>query len=142
MYPIEMTYEDFDGNERTETFLFNLTETEVTTMQLTTAGGLEAHIKKIMSTQDGPEVIRLFQELILRAYGEKSPDGKKFIKIDPVDHHKLSDDFEATNAYSDLFMKLCTDADEAIAFVKGILPKKASDAIEEKQKAGNLTAVK
>lgn len=131
MHAEKIKYEDFFGNEREEEFMFNLTEAEVTTMQLSTAGGLEAHIRKIMSTQDGPKVVDLFKELILAAYGEISPDGRKFVKIDPVDHHRLADDFAATNAFSDLFMRLATNTDDAIAFVKGIVPDKASDAISQ-----------
>lgn len=113
-----LTYTDYDNNERTEDFYFNLTKAELTEMELSTSGGLESRIRKIIATQDIPEVVVIFKELILKSYGEKSPDGKRFIKS-----KEIAEAFSQTEAYSDLFMKLATDADAAADFVNGITPK-------------------
>lgn len=113
-----LTYTDYDNNERTEDFYFNLTKAELTEMELSTSGGLESRIRKIIATQDIPEVVAIFKELILKSYGEKSPDGKRFIKS-----KEIAEAFSQTEAYSDLFMKLATDADAAADFVNGITPK-------------------
>ena len=112
-----ITYTDFNGNSRTEDFYFNLNEAEITEMELSVDGGLVEMIRRITAAQDGKQIIATFKDLILRAYGEKSADGKRFIK-----NQALRDAFEQTNAYSQLFMKLATDADEASAFVAGIIP--------------------
>lgn len=112
-----LTYTDYDNNERTEDFYFNLTKAELTEMELSTSGGLETRIRKIIATQDIPEIVVIFKELILKSYGEKSPDGKRFIKS-----KEISEAFSQTEAYSDLFMKLATDADAAADFVNGITP--------------------
>ena len=113
-----ITYTDFDGNERTEDFYFNLTQAEVTEMQLSTEGGLKKLIEKIIETQNSAKIVEIFKDLILRAYGEKSPDGRRFIK-----NAELRDSFAQTEAYSVLFMELATNAEMATTFVTGIIPK-------------------
>ena len=112
-----VTYTDYNGVERTEVFYFNLTKAEITEMELSTEGGLEAMIRKIVAEKNAPAIIKIFKELVLKAYGEKSPDGRRFIKNDEV-----RDAFSQTEAYSDIFMELATDADAAAAFVNGIIP--------------------
>ena len=123
----KIKYTDFNGLEREEEFMFNLTEAEITEMELTTDGGLSDSIKKIIAAQDTPQIIKVFKMLLLKSYGEKSADGRRFVKSD-----KLSEEFAQTNAYSQLFMKLATDDKAAVAFVNGIMP----DSMQEKA-AGN-----
>lgn len=113
-----ITYVDYNGNERKEDFYFNLTKAELMEMELSTTGGLAEMIQKVVSTQDGPAIIKIFKDLVLRAYGEKSADGKRFIKND-----ELKEAFSQTEAYSELFMELATNAEAAAAFVNGIVPK-------------------
>lgn len=112
-----ITYTDYNGNERVEDFYFNFTEAELAEMQLTTEGGLVEMVEKIVQAKDQPAIIRLFKELILKAYGVKSDDGRRFIK-----NSEVRDSFAQTEAYSILFMELGTDADKAAAFVNGIIP--------------------
>ena len=117
-----ITYTDYSGNERTEDFYFNLSKAEVMEMEMSTTGGLAEMIQKIVAAQDSPAIIKIFKELVLKAYGEKSPDGKRFIKSE-----ELSTSFSQTEAYSQLFMELATDADAAAKFVNGILPADMSN---------------
>ena len=112
-----ITYTDYNGNERIEDFYFNLSKAEIMEMEMSTTGGLTEMIQKIVAAQDAPAIIKVFKELILKAYGEKSPDGKRFIKSD-----EISTAFSQTEAYSQLFMELATDADAAAKFVNGIVP--------------------
>ena len=112
-----ITYTDYNGITRTEDFYFNLTKAEIMEMQLSTNGGLDVMIKKIIDSQDAPSIIKIFKDLILASYGKKSPDGKRFIKND-----EIREEFVQTEAYSQLFMKLATDADAASRFVNGIMP--------------------
>ena len=112
-----ITYMDFNNNERTEDFYFNLTKSEVMEMEMTTAGGFSERITKIVAAQDVPSIIKIFKSLILDSYGEKSPDGKRFIK-----NQELTDSFVQSEAYSNLFMELATDSDAATKFVNGITP--------------------
>lgn len=112
-----ITYTDYNGVERKEDFLFNLTKAEIMEMEMSTVGGLADMIEKIVAAQDQPSIIKIFKELVLKAYGEKSPDGKRFIKSP-----ELSQAFEQTEAYSILFMELATDDKAAAAFVNGIVP--------------------
>ena len=113
-----IVYTDYNGVERTEDFYFNLSKAELMEMEMTTSGGLAESIQRIVAAQDAPAIIKIFKDLVLKAYGEKSPDGKRFIKSD-----EISASFAQTEAYSNLFMELATDADAAAKFVNGIIPK-------------------
>lgn len=116
-----MTTVDYNGNERKEDYYFNLTKAEIMEMELSKNGGLAEYINRVVAAQDSAEIVKVFKEIILKSYGEKSLDGKRFIKIAP-DGHRLADDFAQTEAYSELFMELATDADAAAKFVNGIVP--------------------
>ena len=118
-----ITYVDYNGTERTEDFYFNLSKAELMEMEMGTKGGLTEELQRIINAQDTPEIIKVFKGLLLKSYGQKSPDGKRFIKNDT-----LREEFSQTEAYSQLFMELATDADAASAFINGIIPE-----IEKKQ---------
>lgn len=116
-----ITYTDYNGSERTEDFYFNLTKAEIMEMELSTTGGLAEMMQRIVAAQDTPALIKLFKDLILKAYGEKSPDGKRFIKSE-----EIATAFSQTEAYSILFMTLATDDKAAAEFVNGIVPAELS----------------
>lgn len=113
-----ITYTDYDGNERTEDFYFNLTKAECTELELSAEGGLTKMLQKIVAERDGKRIVEAFKDLILRAYGQKSLDGRRFVKSP-----ELREEFSQTEAYSQLFMELSTDADAAAAFANGIIPQ-------------------
>lgn len=119
-----ITYTDFNGVSRTENFLFNLTNAEIMEMEMSIDGGLAEKIKKVTEAQSMPELIKIFKDLILRAYGEKSDDGRRFIK--ERNGEPLSIAFSQTEAYSKLFIELATDAEKAAEFVNGIVPSEAA----------------
>ncbi len=112
-----ITYVDFDGNERTETFYFNLTQAEIAEMELSTKGGLAEKINRIIEAQDNETIIMMFKDIIGKSYGEKTVDGKYFVK-----NQQVRDAFMQTQAYSNLFMELASDTEAATAFINGILP--------------------
>ena len=118
MFKQKLTYKDYDDNERTEDFYFNLNRAEILEMEMETAGGVQKMLEKIIAAQDTKSLIAVFKDLILRAYGEKSLDGKHFVKS-----KALTEAFSQTEAYSDLFFKLATDTDAATLFVNGIIPQ-------------------
>ena len=113
-----ITYVDFDGNERTEDFYFHMSKAELVELNVSAAGGLQKTLEKIVAEQDGKRIMEQFKDIIFKAYGEKSLDGKRFMKS-----KELSEAFSQTEAYSVLFMELVTDAEKASAFVNGIMPK-------------------
>lgn len=112
-----ITYVDYNGTQRTEDFYFNLTKAEVTEMELSVDGGLSAMLENIVNSKDNKQIVQAFKELVLKSYGEKSPDGRRFIK-----NKELSDAFSQTEAYSEIFMELALNAEAAAAFVNGIMP--------------------
>ena len=115
-------YEDYNGVERNEDFYFNLTKAELFQMELGFDGGLEEYIMKIIKAQDVKTIIDLFKKLILQSYGEKSDDGKRFIKVND-EGVNLANRFAQTEAFSQLYMELATDDNAASEFIKGIIPK-------------------
>ena len=112
-----ITYTDYNGNQRTENFYFNLSKAEVTRMEMSVQGGMAEMIDRIIAAQDAPSLIDTFENMIQKSYGVKTPDGRGFIKR-PED----LESFMATEAYSELFMELFTDAAAAAEFVNGIMP--------------------
>lgn len=119
-----ISYTDYNGVERTEDFYFHLSKAEITELELSTDGGYAEMINKIINAKDIPSIAKIFKDLIFRAYGEKSDDGKRFVKS-----KEISTAFSQTEAYSNLYMELATSADEASKFVNGIIP---SDMVVEK----------
>lgn len=128
-----ITYTDYNNTERSEDFYFNLTKAEIMKMELGTTGGLTETIQRIIAAQDTPALVAIFENLILKAYGVKSPDGKRFEKSE-----ELSKAFEQTEAYSILFMELATNADEAAKFINGIVP---AELAQEVAKQGNTPVI-
>ena len=118
MFSKTITYTDFNDVERTETFYFNLSKSEIAEMQMTTEGGLGEKLQKIIDSKDQAEIFKMFKYLILKAYGEKSADGKQFVKSEA-----LSEAFSQTAAFDEFFMELGTDSKAAQTFVNGIIPK-------------------
>jgi hypothetical protein len=130
MYKITESYVDYDGNERKEDFYFNFTEQEITRMQYTTEGGLAEMIKRIIEAKDTPRLIQIFEDLITKSYGQKSPDGRRFIKTP-----ELTEEFKQTEAFSQIYMRLATDEKAATDFVNNVVPKKMADAVAAQEKA-------
>lgn len=130
MYKKTITYKDYDGVERTEDFFFNLSKAELLEMEMETPGGMKRKLEKIVSEQDLGRLIEAFKDFILRSYGEKSPDGRRFIKS-----KELTEAFTQTEAYSDLFMLFATDADASAEFLNGIVPADLVDEVEKQRTA-------
>jgi hypothetical protein len=127
-----INFVDYNDNERTEDFYFNLTKAEIAEMELSTVGGLTQMLRGMIAAQDMPAIVKFVKDLILKSYGKKSPDGKRFIKSP-----ELSEEFMQTEAYSQLFMELSTDADKTAEFVNGILPADIRALAEEEMKKEN-----
>lgn len=125
-------YTDYNGVARDEDFYFNLTKAEIMEMELSKAGGLAESIQRIVAAQDAPAIVKIFKDLVLKAYGKKSDDGKRFMKSDEIRR-----EFEETEAYSIIFMELATDADAAAKFINGIVP---ADMAQNKANVANHPA--
>ena len=129
-----ISYVDYNGTKRTEDFYFNLTKAEITEMELEIPGGMSEMLKRITAAQDTPTLVKIFKDLILRSYGVKSDDGRRFIKS-----QQLKEEFSQTEAYSELFMELATNAEAASAFINGIIP---ADVAKESEKRAKELEVK
>lgn len=119
----KIKYVDYNGLEREEDFYFNLNRVELVELQLSTPGGFDAKLKKAIDDKDVSTLIEIVKDLVIKSYGVKSEDGKRFIKS-----KELTDSFIQSEAYNTLFMKIISDADYAPKFINAIIP-----AIEENQ---------
>lgn len=129
-----ITYLDYNNEERTEDFYFNLNQAELLELELGVDGGLTAMVTRISAAKNVPELIKIFKSLILKAYGEKSADGKRFVKSD-----ELSTAFAQTEAYSQLFMELATNDKVASDFVNGIVAGATINKESTKQPQTTIT---
>lgn len=120
-------FTDFNDVERKEEFCFNLTKSEIMKLDLTTYGGLYARLQKIVDSPDIPTLTGIFEDFIMRSYGEKSDDGKHF---DKGEDFSLFKKFKTTPAYDILFMELLQDSNTAADFILGILPKDVRAQLE------------
>lgn len=123
-------YVDYNDEERVEDFYFNLTKAELTEMNFSEEGGLQNVLRQIMNTRSYTKIAELFKTIILKSYGEKSPDGKRFIKTDD-NGRPLSKNFEETQAYSELYMELASNDEAATAFIIGIIPKDIRESVQK-----------
>ena len=129
----KITYTDYNGVERTEDFYFNLSKGEIIEMELTTEGGYIEMINKITAAQDHVALFKIFKDLILKSYGHKSPDGKRFEKSE-----KLYTEFTQTEAYSVLLDELCTNAEAAAAFINGVIPSNLGESVKTAEQSASL----
>ena len=134
-------YTDYNGNEQVDECYFNLSKAELTEMEFSKDGGFENYITKITEEKDTKEIFKIFKEIVLLSYGRKSADGKRFIKKITKDGEtiRLRDEFEQTEAYSELMMELMMGGGEAFAdFINALVPKEIAEEAK-KQQATNMT---
>lgn len=113
-----ITYTDFNDEEVSEDFFFHLSKAELVELELSHPGGLSAALERIVAAEDGKAIISEFKNIILGSYGQKSLDGRRFVK-----NSQIREEFESSEAYSTLFMELVMDADAAANFINGIIPQ-------------------
>ena len=137
-----ITYIDYDGNERKDDFYFNLSKADLTEMEMSETGGLDKYIEKIVAAEDNREIYRLFKEIVLLAVGEKSVDGKTFIKKKMIDGHmvRVRDEFEQTEAFSELMMELLSSEVASANFISDVIPKELAEQMTEQINSGKLAA--
>ena len=126
MHKETVTYEDWNGKERTEDFYFNLTEQELVRMDILENSALKDKIERVTKAKDDKEILSLFEKIVYESYGVKSEDGRRFIKTPEV-----KQEFTETPAYSIIYMKLASDADAAAKFVNEIVPKPKNQPVQD-----------
>lgn len=117
-----ITFTDYNGNEKTKDYYFNLTKAEIAEMYFSESGSFVDYIRRIVESEDGKKIIEVYKELLLKSYGEKSLDGEYFMKSD-----EMRKKFACSEAYSKLFMELATDDKAAAEFINGVVPKSVAD---------------
>lgn len=112
-----ITYMDYNGNERTEEYWFNLSKAELLRLETTTKGGFQKMLENAVASEDNYRIIEVFEDLIKHSIGMKTLDGKYFKKS-----KEFTEDFVQSEAYSTLLFDLLQDAEKANAFIRGIMP--------------------
>lgn len=131
MFTKTITYEDFNGLVRKENYYFHFSEDEIIEMELSNEGGFADFLKRIVEAKDQALLIKEFKKFILKAYGEKSPDGRRFMKSD-----EISKAFSETPAYTKLYMELAFNAEAASKFIKALIPDDIADRVKAYIDAG------
>lgn len=134
-------YTDFNGVEQTDECYFNLSKTELAQLETAERGGFENYIAKIISEKDNKKIYELFKEIVLMSYGEKSADGRSFIKKKMVDGQmvRLRDEFEQTIAFDTLMIELISGGEQAVAeFINKLIPKELQDEMNKQMAAGKI----
>lgn len=123
----EITYTGVDGVERTETFYFKLSQAEVVEMEASVAEGFSEKLKKIAAAKMASDIIPQVRDFILKAYGEKSADGRRFVKSP-----ELSKAFYETDAYDVLFMDFIQHPEKFAEFAKSVFPESEKTDVDTK----------
>ncbi|MBO7449390.1 MAG: hypothetical protein J6U54_03390 [Clostridiales bacterium] len=130
MFTKKIKFKDFDGKECEREYQFNLTQSELVQMESSKVGGLAEYGKRIIASENVPEVMQLFKELILLSYGEKSADGQRFIKEDPI-RGKLADEFKQSAAFDALYMEFIQNPDKGAEFFNNVIPADLKEEIDK-----------
>lgn len=131
MFIKTINYKDFDGNERSEDFHFNLTQSEILKLETSLNGGLTSYMSLMVQKQSQPDIMALFEKIIDAAYGIKSLDGRTFTKTP-----EALAEFKSTAAYDKFFMEICMDEAKASEFLLGIMPDDMNDKIKKAAESG------
>lgn len=115
-----ITYTDYEGNEKTREYRFHLSKADLLEMEFSTPGGMQQLIEVIIEREDIKRLTNLIKDIILNSYGELSDDGTHFVKI--KNGHRLAEDFQQTEAYSELYMELNTNETALTEFIEGVIP--------------------
>ena len=131
-----ITYTDYNNVTRTEDFFFNLNEAELTALQYGVDGGLKEMLERIVKSNDNKQIMACFHELIAKSYGEKSPDGRRFVKS-----KELSEAFMQTEAYNELMLRFMTDANYSAGFINDVLADVMKRTEERNAKKGENNTI-
>ena len=78
---------------------------------------MDQRLNRLVKTKDMKEAIKVFEGLLLMAYGVKTDDGR-FVKSDEARQR-----FVSSAAYSEIYWDLATNPEEAQRFVDNVIPK-------------------
>lgn len=140
MFSRTFEYPGYDGKMHKETWWFNLSEDELYKMELTNLGGMNGVMNRLMRQEKPKEIVDMFESIILGSVGERSIDGRKFMKKKrhPGDlWGEVAEDFRETQAYSQLFIELVSSGEKLAEFLKGAIPEEVARKLAEVEARGS-----
>lgn len=99
-----ITYTDLNGQSQTETLYFNFNQREAAAFIDSIGGDYDAYASKILSTGRVSDIIDFITNILLDAYGQKSEDGKRFIK-----NAKIRAEFADSIAFAEITEQFLMD---------------------------------
>jgi hypothetical protein len=126
MHARTMTYTNFDDEEVTEVFHFNMSKSDIIRLEAEKKGGFSEYLKEMVKTEDTPTLLAQFERILLMSFGIKSPDGKHFDKSE-----EISARFKNHAAYDKLFWEIFNDQDKLAEFLIEIAPKETKEAMRK-----------
>ena len=136
MFSRTFEFKGYDGEMHKETWWFNLSETELYKLELGTVGGVNGMMNRMLREERPDKIVDMFEKIILTSVGERSADGRRFLKKPRVGMPwgEVAEDFRETPAYDQLFLELVSDGKKLSAFLKGVIPKELADQLAKAEK--------
>ena len=127
MFSKTFEYKGYDGNMHKETWWFNLSESELLKLELGSVGGINGLMNRMLREEHPDKIVDMFEKIILGAVGERSADGRRFLKRNGA----VAEDFRETPAYDQLFLELVSSGDALSSFLKGAIPDEVRANLEK-----------
>ena len=128
MQKLTVQYQNFDGDLETEDLYFHLNIKELQEMENWDVP-LTKRIAKLTKTEDGKEAFELMRDIVEAAYGERSADGKRFVK-----NPEVLKNFTQGLAYDEVIISFIDGTTDLGKFVEGLLPKKVFELAKKNAK--------
>lgn len=128
MQKLTVQFENFDGETVTEDLYFHLNIKELQDMENWDVP-LTQRIAKLTKTEDGKEAFELMRDIVEAAYGERSEDGKRFVK-----NPEVLKNFTEGLAYDEVIIKFIDGSTDLGKFIEGLLPKKVFELAKKNTK--------
>lgn len=114
----EITYTDYNGDEQTEKYYFDLTIPEMLELSFSSAGDIQSTLERLSNSRKVGEIFNIIQTLIFKSVGVKSDDGKRFVK-----NEEVLNDFKQSRGYEAFLMKMMQDTKYASKFIEQLIPQ-------------------
>lgn len=131
MFSRTFEYKGYDGQPHKETWWFNLSEAELYEMELGTVGGVNGMMNRMLREEHPEKIVEMFKTIILKSVGERSADGRRFIKKERPGQPwgEVAEDFRETPAYTQLFMELVSSGEKLANFLKSAIPQEVAEEL-------------
>lgn len=119
-----ISYVDYNGENQTEDFYFNLSKAEILEMMVADENIVES-LQNLAKNGTATQAMNWFKDLIQKSVGEKSEDGKRFVKSP-----EITKNFMESPAFSEFLFDIIQNPAKSEPFVQGLLPNDVLAAMQ------------